>query len=311
MKKFLVCVWCLLILIACEKRNESNATEAKPKSIDVFINRIKTQELSDRLVVGGWLEAKNQRFLYSQVSGIVGSILYLPGQKVLKEQTVLYVMPHGAGWEVKPHPVVSDLSGIVLRIMVKQGERVDLNEKLAIVGDLDGYEITGQATYRDLLVLGQKPKIDVVLPAISSESIGKAELLMIDPAADAETGTFGVRFSLSCNEMCRQKIKVGMLAKVVVKSKIRQGVLLNEKEIHRAGSENFVFLATGAGKALKRSVSLGESWGDKTEVSSGLQIDDKIIVSSAMRLQDGDLINIVKDLSQEPIDTSNKTESSL
>ena len=296
----LIGIWAVSCTSETSPMDDSKGDKASDP-IDVYVDKVAAQELADKLIVGGWLEAKNQRFVYSQVAGVVSSILKQPDHSLKNGDVILKVMPNGAGWEVKPHPVVSDIRGRVMRLLVKQGDRVESNERLAMIGDDRYFEIAGRVTYGDLGVLRDSSSIDVVLPAVQPTAVGKASIVGIEPAADTSTGTFGIRFQLLCSDdVCRQGARAGLLAKVVIKSNIREQVVLSQKLIHRSGKQKYVLVVNDDGTARKSVVEVGESWGTKLEILSGVAIGERVIVSSASTVQDKDRVKVVKDLSVKP-----------
>lgn len=293
----------ITIFISCtSKQKQEDSTKTGNKPVDVYIKTLSEEERFSKLVLGGWIEAYNQRFIYSQVSGIVGNILKRPGESVQVGNSILQILPDAAGWEIKPHMVLADAKGRLLRLMIVQGDRVLPGEKLGLIGDMSGFQMTCQATYKDLEVLKNHTAIDFYLPILEKESskaaLGQAKITAIDPSADIKTGTFGVNFDILCkSELCKSSMRPGLLGRLVIKSDVSKALFIEEKHLSSRLSETFAYVLGESSKAEKRVLKIGKHWGKEVEIIEGLKAGDKLITSSAKNLLPGDDVHVAKDLS--------------
>ncbi|MDP4266905.1 MAG: efflux RND transporter periplasmic adaptor subunit [Bacteroidota bacterium] len=88
-------------------------------------------------------------------------------------------------------------------------------------------------------------------------------------------------------------LRSGLYAEVELPVKNEEKIIINKNSIVGSMESPVVYVAKN-GKALKRSIIIGQSNSKQVEVLSGLSLEDEVIVSGQLNLKDGDEINIVK-----------------
>jgi multidrug efflux pump subunit AcrA (membrane-fusion protein) len=278
-----------LLLFSCHKTPEPLKDAPIP---DVYVESIHKVELSSTILMGGWIRTQNERYLRSQVAGVVGRVFFKPGVDLTKGQVVFSIIPDSQGHEYRAHPVASEISGRFLRLLVKEGDRITPGDSLGLVGDPKVLVIDSQATYGDLQTLKKPGRIQILIPGISDKPLAQAKLAFVEPSADSKTGTFGVSFEFQGLD---PQVKPGMLAQIRLESHIRQAVLLEEKAIYRRDKENYALvLDPKTQKAIKKPLTLGlDQGGNKTEILGGLMGGEQVIMYFSKPVQDGDTVRVV------------------
>ena len=88
-------------------------------------------------------------------------------------------------------------------------------------------------------------------------------------------------------------LRSGLYAEVDFPVKNQSKVIIPKASIVGSMESPVVFIAQN-GKAIKRTLIIGQSNDKQVEVLSGLSANEQVIVSGQLNLKDGDDINIVK-----------------
>ncbi len=182
--------------------------------------------------------------------------------------------------------VVAPFSGVVTRRHVSEGAFVAPGMPIFSVASPDS------------------PEMSVSVPGEVARGLSRGDTLAVFPEGDHEpmsgtiasvaqgvgitTQTSVVRIRLIDEEASRS-VFLGQYAAVSVPiGPTRETVSVPASAIVREYDDTFVFVLTGEGRAEKRSVTLGESVGDRYELLSGVESGMTIITEGAYGLADGD-----------------------
>lgn len=119
---------------------------------------------------------------------------------------------------------------------------------------------------------------------------GKVSLIF--PLVDAATHSFTVEVTIPNKDL---RLRPGMFTKVDLKIGTKDLVILDDKAVQKqiGSNEKYVYVVKD-GVANHRSVIVGRTYNDYTEVISGLEIGEQVVVKGAGRLLDGDKVEVVK-----------------
>lgn len=119
---------------------------------------------------------------------------------------------------------------------------------------------------------------------------GKVSLIF--PLVDAATHSFTVEVTIPNRDL---RLRPGMFTKVDLMLGTKDLVIIDDMAIQKqiGSNEKYVFVVKD-GVASHRSVVVGRTYNDYSEVISGLEIGEQVVVKGAGRLLDGDAVEVVK-----------------
>ena len=100
------------------------------------------------------------------------------------------------------------------------------------------------------------------------------KVAFIDPLLDAKTRTVKVHLHFMNP---KRELKPEMFGEVTLQGLTRDGLRIPADAVIRAGNQDVVFLASGAGKFEPRVVQIGEKIGAEVEVASGLALGQEVV----------------------------------
>jgi membrane fusion protein (multidrug efflux system) len=136
----------------------------------------------------------------------------------------------------------------------------------------------------DFIKIGEPMEIQ---SSSDSQSI-IGSIVEIAPSLDPLSRTFLTKITLPEESGMRS----GQFARVLIKSKQINALLVPKQSITRLGQIERVFVAS-QGKVSLRIVKTGALFGDKIEVLSGLNPGEKVIINEIVNLRDGQSIKII------------------
>ena len=109
---------------------------------------------------------------------------------------------------------------------------------------------------------------------------------------DPVTRTFEVRVLLPNEEL---KLRPGMLMNVSVGAGRHQRIVIPESALMQSGDRSTVFVLNDAGRADRRSITLGRRLPGFIVVEDGLAAGERVIVKGQMLLRPGALVDVLKE----------------
>jgi Cu(I)/Ag(I) efflux system membrane fusion protein/cobalt-zinc-cadmium efflux system membrane fusion protein len=176
-------------------------------------------------------------------------------------------------------------SGIVTKIMARQGMEVGPNDNLFTIADLSRVWVYADVYEYEIpwVDMGETAKVELrSMPGMTYD----ATVTYVYPYLDAKTRTVRVRLELPNPD---GTLKPEMFATVTIDAERHPNALsVPESAVIRSGRRNLVILALGEGRFDPREVELGLESGDGwIEVRSGLSEDD-VVVDSGQFLIDSE-----------------------
>ena len=178
--------------------------------------------------------------------------------------------------------LVAPIDGTILVKYVTKGQITSAGAPVYSIGQLDPLKAVLPIPDNEIANWQQGEKVKLTLYEIERQG----QVSRIYPSTNRGTGTVGV-------EVAVPNPKQDWLPGQVVmanRAEAREGLYVPVSAVINRGEEKpYVFLAI-AGKAIKRSVTIGELFGDNLEITSGLTAGDRIVVKGADQLFEGDAI---------------------
>ncbi len=121
----------------------------------------------------------------------------------------------------------------------------------------------------------------------------QGHLEFIDNRVDASTGTIRVR---SIFPNANKSLLPGQYVNVIVKEKTASPVtLIPQAAIQEDQQGRFVMIVDQDEKALRKNVTMGESYGYNWEVKTGLELGDRVIVQGLQKIRQGAVVTATEE----------------
>ena len=169
--------------------------------------------------------------------------------------------------------LVSPIAGVVTAKNIVQGARLGPGEAPYEITDLGEVWAMADAYESDLSRIRPGMKASLTLPAYPNRTFS-GSVAFIDPLLDAKTRTVKVHLHFMNP---KRELKPEMFGEVTLEGLKRDGLRIPADAVIRAGHEDVVFLASGAGRFEPRVVHVGEKIGDEVEVTGGLELGQEVV----------------------------------
>jgi len=169
--------------------------------------------------------------------------------------------------------LVSPISGVVTAKNVVQGAKVGPGEAPYEITDLGEVWAMADAYESDLTRIKPGMKALLTLAAYPDREF-PGSVSFVDPVFDPKTRTVKVHMHFMNP---KRELKPEMFGEVALQGVTRDGLRVPADAVIRAGTQDVVFLASGAGKFEPRVVQLGAKNGDEVEVTGGLELGQEVV----------------------------------
>jgi HlyD family secretion protein len=175
--------------------------------------------------------------------------------------------------------IVAPFGGRVTELKVLPGQTLSRGDTLLTLVDpaIRNAQVVVDASKADKLQVGQPVRIEVGGRSLT----GTVNLIGVQAEQDKNQSNNTIRLDVRLDQMV-----TGFRPNTQVTAEIETARRKNIRSIERgsflaSGGGQFVFVLSSDGtKALRRSVQLGDSSGNRVEVISGLEIGEKVLTSS-------------------------------
>lgn len=168
---------------------------------------------------------------------------------------------------------VSPISGVVTAKNVVQGARVSPGEAPYEITDLGMVWVMADAYQNDIGRIRVGMKATLTLAAYPGRSF-PGQVVFIDPLLDPKTRTAKVHLHFANPD---RELKPEMFGEVTLQTPTQEGLRIPADAVIRAGTQDVVFVAQGAGRFEPRLIQLGAKNGDEVEVTSGLALGQAVV----------------------------------
>lgn len=270
----------LLLAFGCQPKPEK---ERALEAIPVKVLKIVLADLSEALEYAGDIKAQDEAIVYPKVSGKIIEKIKEEGSPVNKGEPILYIDRDETGLRFEKAPVESPLTGIVGRIFVDIGQSVNIQDKVALVVNMDKVKIGLDIPeiYLPKVSLGQKAKIAL---DVYPDKIFMGEASKISPVLDTATRSAPIEILL---DNPGHLLNSGMFVKAGLILSEHKGVPVILKEGIMGHTPDLYCFVIKDKKASLRKITLGIRQGQYYEVTSGLQEGDSVVVLGQQRLREG------------------------
>jgi multidrug efflux pump subunit AcrA (membrane-fusion protein) len=263
----------------------------KGKEVIYNVNTVKLlkQKVPHILTVQGVLEGDPQVKVYPQVPGKFAKNNVVEGQRVRKNDILVYIDRDIVGQTFELAPVKSPIDGIVTKLYyIDRGDAVSLQMPVAEVANEENIKVVFNLGQDDLLKVhkGQKATIYYINDqALSADG----EVYSVPPVIDKDimAGTVVVKAPNKAGTM-----KIGMSVNVEIFTEEKECYMVPERAVLLGESESYVYL-NRSGRAAKVSVTTGYRTGDMIEISGPFSDGDEVVTDGNFKLYEGASLSVV------------------
>ena len=166
--------------------------------------------------------------------------------------------------------VKSPLAGVITKRTANQGLNIDPSTPLFTVTDLSTVWVVADLYERDFATVGVGSGVTITTAAYPGLEL-RGRVNYIDPQVQSETRTAKLRAEVA---NAGDRLRLGMFVDVSIAGRNRAVVMVPKGAVQLMGTRSIVFVSTGPGRFVPRSVTPGDNMGDEIAISSGLDAGD-------------------------------------
>lgn len=189
-------------------------------------------------------------------------------------------------------PVAGRVTGLTLR----EGDLLAPGVPLCTVIDTAQLVVRPRLLESDYVLVTEGMKAEVTLAADRTVK-ARARVVEVAPVLDRMTRTAEVRIAL--DPPLSEKLRAGMVAEVTVDLRVRKDVTVIPAEAvvmtPQTSGEGLAaaYVVDESGRAQRRSIEIGERYGDAQEVTSGLSLGERVVTRGQHLIRDGSEVRVV------------------
>lgn len=279
------------------QRSQIKEVEKKEDIPPVQIEVVKNSPLTELLNLTGDVRGIEEIDIFPKVSGKLVAMKVREGDRIKEEQILAIIDRDVEGVKFEPAEVTSPVEGIVGRVYLDKGARVNppepgpgMGTALLRIVNMDTVKAVVYVIEKDLSKIRLHQKANVSVDAYPDQ-IFSGKITLISPTINLMTRTASVEITIPNRN---HKLKPGMFAQVeIIIRKKDDAVLIPAYAVLEQGDTKKVFTVV-SGKAMLRLIEVGIDQGDSVEVKSGLDAGDTLIVAGHHRVSSSDSIRIVE-----------------
>lgn len=180
----------------------------------------------------------------------------------------------------------SSVSGVILEKDIVSGQTVSAGTPVFTIGKVNQLKVLLPIADQELKnwKVGQKISINLY------DQVRTGTVQKLYPATNKNTGSINAEVIIANPE---QDWKPGQVVKASEQATGRTGIAVPASAVISTSNNPYVFV-NQKGKAVKKTVQIGQLYNNQYEIKSGLQVGEQIVVSGADRLMDGDVLQVQK-----------------
>lgn len=180
--------------------------------------------------------------------------------------------------------------GFVGLRQINVGDYATTGQELVNVVRLDPLRVEFSVPETLLAQIRPGQDINVAVGAYAGE-VFKGRITAIAPQIDVAGHNVTIRASLPNKDL---RLRPGLFAQVTVTLDVKpDAIMLPEQAIWPMGQEKTVYLVVD-GKAVRRTVRIGQRTPGRVEIVEGLQVGDEVVTAGQMKLFDGAAVRTVR-----------------
>ncbi len=297
--KYYLFVLVLLFGFSCSDEIESeiqgdiatNDTANEPYRFPVVAIKACKGALSNYIPLNGDIDTKVKAEVFPDIAGEVMSLNIRLGSYVKEGQIIATVDPSRPGFFYLKSPVRAPMSGYVLAINCRVGERVDPQKSIALIGRMDVMQIKTYVSEKYVLDIKVGNNAIIELESYPNEKF-KAKISEVSPVLDFKSRTAVVYLEPIGNNT---GMVIGMFAKIKLVTKHLDNVVKipSRAFIEREGKLCVFRLNTDTKTVERVFPSIDFEVDNIMSIREGINEGDLIVIEGISSLSDGAYVDIV------------------
>jgi len=182
--------------------------------------------------------------------------------------------------------LISPISGTIDEVLIKEGEMAQAGYGAIHIVQLSNLKIKADLSENYISRIKKNDQVLVLIPSLGKELELKIEA--VSQVIDSKNRTFRLEIKIPASE---REVKPNMLTVLTINDYSNpEAITVPQKILQETGQEYFLFVAVqtnGSWVAKRRSVTIGEDYGDYVEIMKGLQTGEHVVVFGYQNLSDG------------------------
>ena len=156
--------------------------------------------------------------------------------------------------------------------------------------DVVNVEISVTESVIPYITLGTRATVSVSTASLDNIN---GEVSVVNTVKNAQTGMYTVKIKIDNKD---NLLKLGMMADVVLETQSKSGVIVIPRSSIMQDDEGYSVYVVKDNKAEKRTITIGITNNDFTEVTSGLSAGETVVVSGKEYIsEENNIVNIVEE----------------
>jgi multidrug efflux pump subunit AcrA (membrane-fusion protein) len=258
----------------------------------VAVQVVKRGTISESIILNGEVVPETSVNIFSTVAGKVKEIPVQEGDRVEREQQVIFIDRSEAGMNYVLTPVESTIDGLLKDVFVEVGDYISPQIPLMQIIDMDTVEVVVHIPERDIgrVRKGLRTETEVVsYPG----RIFPGRVDELSPVVDPLSRTREARIRI---ENRGHLLKPGMYGEVkIIIRTTSDNVLIPVAAIVEKDNAQMLFVERG-GKAVLREPEIDIREGNMASVLSGVGENERVIVIGQQNIDDGDEVRVTEEM---------------
>jgi RND family efflux transporter MFP subunit len=187
--------------------------------------------------------------------------------------------------------VHAPINGTVDAVMIKEGEMAAAGRGTIRIVQLSRLKITASLSENYISLISKNHPVKVQVPVVGSEM--DLKINAVSQVIDPNNRTFQIEIQIPAQ---KKELKPNMLSVVTINDYTNtEALTVPQNVVQDTGTEHFLFVAEKKNNewiALRRTVTLGQSYADRVEIQDGLRAGDFVITLGFQTLADGQIVSI-------------------
>jgi multidrug efflux pump subunit AcrA (membrane-fusion protein) len=250
--------------------------------------------ISESLLLSGEIMAVTEVSIYSTVAGKVKEIKVGEGDRIDKEQPLVFIDRSEAGRTYALTPVESTIDGLVKSVLVEYGAYVTPQVPLFQIIDMDDVEIYVHIPEKEIYRV-RKGMVAEVRAVSYPDRVFRGRVDELSPVVDPVSRTLEARIQIP-NE--NHQLKPGMYGevKLIVRSS-RNSIVIPLAAVVQMDGKTVIYIVNDE-KAAMVEPEFDIREGDRIAVVSGIDENSKVIVIGQQNVRDGDPVKVTEEIGE-------------
>ncbi|MBO7430167.1 MAG: efflux RND transporter periplasmic adaptor subunit [Spirochaetia bacterium] len=280
----------ILTTVSCKKKEEAAAPVNRERVYAVVTQPASVAVLQDSIEINGEVDVKTNVAIYPEIGGKLVSLKVEVGDRVQKGQQIASVDPSKPGYSYVMNPVKSTISGVVTKVISREGATLTTSTEIVTIGDIDNLVIHANIPERNVGELKKNLAADVFFPAYPDTPF-KAHITWISPVVDPASRSKQIELTLDKKD---SRINTGMFPKIKLYTTVYEGyIAVPDDAVVTRAEQDYVFVVKGniaSRVPVRKLITIDNT----TLISEGLAIGDNIVIDGMDVLVDGSKVNLVE-----------------